>query len=60
MFGVLMGMNRLCAFPRIELQTPGKDWSIVLDWLCLHRASFRFVGTVLFASFFVRLAWAGA
>ena len=24
--GALMVMNRLCAFPRIELQIPGKDW----------------------------------
>jgi hypothetical protein len=35
-----MGMNRLCAFPRIKLQTPGKDWGIFSDWLCLHQSLF--------------------
>jgi hypothetical protein len=66
MFGVWMGMNRLCAFPRIKLQTWGKDWGrppglaglavIAPDWLCLHQGLFSLLGNSSVSKFLRAIA----
>jgi hypothetical protein len=48
-------MNRFCAFPRIELQIPGKDYGNFPIGFACALACFRFAGTVLSASFLMRL-----